>query len=64
MNNKGEFGVATNIEGFSFSVATEELEPVVYVCNKQENGKTTYEVASEEWLNEYLKRIKSPITFD
>ncbi|MDU5106984.1 N(4)-(beta-N-acetylglucosaminyl)-L-asparaginase [Clostridium sp.] len=64
LNNKGEFGVATNIEGFSFSVATEELEPVVYVCNKQENGKTTYEVASEEWLNEYLKRIKSPITFD
>lgn len=64
LNNKGEFGVATNIEGFSFSVVTEELDPTVYVCNKQENGKTTYEVASQEWLDAYLKRIKSPITFD
>ncbi|MGG7143977.1 N(4)-(beta-N-acetylglucosaminyl)-L-asparaginase [Clostridium nigeriense] len=64
LNNKGEFGVATNIEGFSFSVVTDELEPTVYVCNKQENGKTTYEVASKEWLDAYLKRIKSPITFD
>ena len=64
LNNKGEFGVATNIEGFSFSVVTEDLEPTVYVCNKQENGKTTYEVASQEWLDAYLKRIKSPITFD
>lgn len=63
LNNKGEFGVATNIDGFSFSVATEDLAPTVYVC-KNENGKTTYEVASEEWLNAYLKRIKSPITFD
>ncbi|MDU1310217.1 N(4)-(beta-N-acetylglucosaminyl)-L-asparaginase [Clostridium sp.] len=33
------------------------------VC-KNVNGKTTYEVASEEWLDAYLKRIKSPITFD
>lgn len=64
LNNKGEFGVATNIEGFSFSVFTDELEPTVYVCNKQVEGKTTYEVASEEWLQAYLDRIKSPITFD
>ena len=26
MNNKGEWGVATNIEGFSFAVATENLK--------------------------------------
>ena len=63
LNNKGEFGVATNIDGFSFSVMTEDMEPTVYVC-KNVNGKTTYEVASEEWLDAYLKRIKSPITFD
>lgn len=63
LNNKGEFGVATNIDGFSFSVMTENMEPTVYVC-KNVNGKTTYEVASEEWLDAYLKRIKSPITFD
>lgn len=63
LNNKGEFGVATNIEGFTFSVITEEQKPTVYLC-KSENGKTTYEPASEEWLEAYLKRIKSPITFD
>lgn len=63
LNNKGEFGVATNIEGFSFSVVTEGSEPTVYVC-KNIDGKTTYEKASEEWLDAYLKRIKSPITFD
>ncbi|MDB2091178.1 MULTISPECIES: N(4)-(beta-N-acetylglucosaminyl)-L-asparaginase [Clostridium] len=63
LNNKGEFGVATNIDGFSFSVMTEDMEPTVYVC-KNVDGKTTYEIASEEWLDAYLKRIKSPITFD
>ena len=62
LNNKGEFGVATNIDGFSFSVMTEDMEPTVYVC-KNVDGKTTYEIASEEWLDAYLKRIKSPITF-
>lgn len=64
LNNKGEWGVATNIAGFSFSVVSEDEEPTVYVCNKQENGKTTYEKASEEWLQAYLDRIHSPITFD
>lgn len=63
LNNKGEFGVATNIDGFSFSVVTEDTEPTVYVCNIVD-GRTEYEVASEEWLDAYTKRIKSPITFD
>ena len=26
LNNKGEFGVATNIDGFSFSVMTDDME--------------------------------------
>ena len=64
MNNKGEFGAATNIAGFSFSVVREGEEPQVYVCNKQENGVTTYEPASQEWLDAYIKRINSPVTFD
>lgn len=54
INNKGEFGVATNIEGFSFAVATDKVEPTVYVC-KVENGKTTYEAASKEWMDNYIK---------
>ncbi|MBM6859446.1 N(4)-(beta-N-acetylglucosaminyl)-L-asparaginase [Clostridium saudiense] len=64
MNNKGEFGAATNIAGFSFSVVRDGEEPQVYVCNKQENGITTYEPASQEWLDAYIKRINSPVTFD
>ena len=64
LNNKGEWGVATNIVGFSFSVVSEDEEPTVYVCNEMKDGKTTYEKASEEWLEAYLKRIKSPVTFD
>ena len=34
MNNKGEWGVATNIEGFSFAVATADQEPIVYLTRK------------------------------
>ncbi|MGL5417648.1 MAG: N(4)-(beta-N-acetylglucosaminyl)-L-asparaginase [Clostridium sp.] len=64
LNNKGEWGVSTNIEGFSFSVISEDEEPTVYVCKKQQNGITEYEKASEEWLDAYLKRIHEPITFD
>lgn len=63
LNNKGEYGVATNIDGFSFSVVTDSEEPTVYLC-KNEGRKTTHEVASTEWLDAYIKRIKSPITFD
>ena len=31
MNNKGEWGAATNISGFSFVVATDTQEPIVYL---------------------------------
>ncbi|WP_194189887.1 N(4)-(beta-N-acetylglucosaminyl)-L-asparaginase [Clostridium chrysemydis] len=54
MNNKGEWGVSTNIEGFSFAVATENEEPTVYLT-KNINGKCMHEVASNEWLDNYMK---------
>lgn len=60
INNKGEFGVATNIEGFSFVITTDKIAPTVYVC-KSENGKTTYEVATEEWLDSYMKKRTAPL---
>lgn len=63
MNNKGEWGVATNIENFTFSVATKELEPTVYISNRVD-GKTKHEVASKEWLDAYAARIKAPIEID
>lgn len=60
INNKGEFGVATNIEGFSFVVATDRLSPTVYVCSS-DNGRTTYEAASKEWLDDYMKTRTAPL---
>lgn len=60
MNNKGEWGVATNIEGFSFSVATADQEPIVYLT-KQVDGKCVHEVASQEWLDEYMRTRTAPL---
>lgn len=61
MNNKGEFGCATNIEGFSFSVATSDVEPTVYLVTRQEDGHCTFEVASKEWLDEYMRVRMVPV---
>ena len=63
LDNKGEWGVATNIEGFSFSVATKEEAPTVYV-SKVVDGKTIHEVASKEWLDADTKRINAPINIE
>ncbi len=54
MNNKGEWGVATNIEKFSFVVATETLEPTVYIASYS-NDKTTYVKATEEWIRTHTE---------
>ncbi|MEW8955862.1 N(4)-(beta-N-acetylglucosaminyl)-L-asparaginase [Clostridium sp.] len=60
MNNKGQWGVATNIKEFTFSVATYNEKPTVYVTKNME-GKTIYEPASEEWLQNYLSKIHKKI---
>lgn len=61
MNNKGEFGCATNIEGFSFAVAREGLDPIVYLTTRQPDGHTTIEEASQEWLDNYMKTRMAPL---
>lgn len=60
MNNKGEWGVATNIEGFSFAVATTDQEPIVYLT-KIVDGHCVHEVASQEWLDEYMRTRTAPL---
>ena len=60
MNNKGEWGVATNIEGFSFAVATENLKPVVYLT-RIVDGKCVHEPATQEWLDEYMRTRTAPL---
>ncbi|MGB4984183.1 MAG: N(4)-(beta-N-acetylglucosaminyl)-L-asparaginase [Erysipelotrichaceae bacterium] len=60
MNNKGEFGCATNIDGFSFSVATENQKAIVYLV-KRENGRCIFEEASQDWLENYMKTRMAPV---
>ncbi|MBL4936691.1 N(4)-(beta-N-acetylglucosaminyl)-L-asparaginase [Clostridium sp. YIM B02515] len=60
MNNKGEWGVATNIEGFSFVVTTEHQEPIIYLA-KNINGKCIHEKANSEWLDNYMKTRTAPL---
>ncbi len=61
MNNKGEFGCATNIDTFSFCVATKDLETTVYVVDKHEDGTCTYQAASREWMENYRKTSMAPV---
>lgn len=60
MNNKGEWGVATNIDGFSFAVASETQKPTVYLT-KNVGGKNVHEVASAQWLDNYMKTRMAPL---
>ncbi len=60
MNNEGEWGVATNIEGFSFAVATQKEAPTVYLT-KNVDGHCIHEVASQEWLDNYMRTRMAPL---
>lgn len=61
MNNKGEWGVATNIEGFSFVVFTSDLKPTIYLAKPNADGTTSYSIASEEWIENYRNSRTTPI---
>lgn len=61
MNKKGEWGVATNIEGFSFAVVTEDMKPTVYLVTRGEDGHCAFEEASQEWMENYMKTRMAPI---
>ncbi|CAM4212487.1 N(4)-(beta-N-acetylglucosaminyl)-L-asparaginase [Erysipelothrix inopinata] len=60
MNKDGEWGVASNIENFSFAVATEKQENTVYVT-RREGDHMIHEVASQEWLEKYLSDRMKPL---
>ena len=61
MHNKGEGGSATKIEGSSFVVATEKEAPTVYLVTRDENGKNHFEVASKEWMDNYMATRTAPL---
>jgi N4-(beta-N-acetylglucosaminyl)-L-asparaginase len=55
MDAQGRWGAASNIEGFSFVVATASEPACVYLAHPQPDGTCTHEVASQEWQDEYLR---------
>lgn len=59
MNNKGEWGIGTNVE-FSFVVATPDEEATVYLANPKDS-KVVIEVASKEYMKAYKDRIQQPL---
>ena len=60
MNNKGEWGVATNIDGFSFAVVVEGKETEIYLT-KNIDGHNVHELATKEWLDNYMSTRMAPI---
>lgn len=61
MNKAGQWGVATNIEGFSFAVAVEGQEPKVYLVRRGEDGHCSFEEASKEWMDDYMRTRMAPV---
>ncbi|WP_132995378.1 N(4)-(beta-N-acetylglucosaminyl)-L-asparaginase [Sporanaerobacter acetigenes] len=55
MNNKGEWGIGTNIDEFSFVIAKEGMNPKVYIA-KQQKGRIEFVEATNEWIDEYMKK--------
>ncbi len=60
MDAQGRWGVATNISGFSFAVVTEKEKPQVYLT-KQQEGHCVHEIASQAWLDEYMRSRTAPL---
>lgn len=60
MNAKGEWGVASNIENFSFAVATKHQPNTVYRTSRQ-GDCMIHEAVSEEWSQAYLAERMRPL---
>lgn len=60
MNNRGEFGAATNIKTFSFVVATAH-QPLTVYRTERLREKTHFHAVDEEWMQAYAARIRAPI---
>lgn len=61
MDCQGRWGAATNIEGFSLAVVTEAEELTVYLAKRQEDGRCTFEKASKEWMDDYMRTRMAPV---
>ncbi|AYN26937.1 L-asparaginase [Buttiauxella ferragutiae ATCC 51602] len=60
MNNRGEYGAATTIDNFSFSVATPAQKPTVFLTTR-EGKHTLIRPADQAWLDAYLQRVTAEV---
>ncbi len=60
MDRKGQFGAATNIQTFSFVVATAQQPLTVYQTERQQ-GRTHCQPVDDAWMQAYAARIRAPI---
>ncbi|MGO4936313.1 N(4)-(beta-N-acetylglucosaminyl)-L-asparaginase [Fundicoccus sp. Sow4_H7] len=60
VNNLGEWGCASNIKDFSFVVATEEMEPTVFITNRV-GDKMDHQVAPTEWVDAYFAKRQAEV---
>ena len=60
LDKNGAWGVATNVE-FTFSVATADQEPAIYMANPGPDQTTVITPITQEWLDAYEARIKAPV---
>ena len=61
VDSRGRWGAASNIEGFSFVVATQSDPARVYLTHSQPDGSCVHEPASREWLEEYMASRTAPL---
>ncbi|MBM6615438.1 N(4)-(beta-N-acetylglucosaminyl)-L-asparaginase [Desemzia sp. RIT804] len=60
MNNKGEWGIATNVE-FTFVIATKTQKPTIYISNRSEDGQLIIEKPTKEWMKDYQGNLNNRI---
>ncbi len=60
LNNKGEWGVATNVE-FTFSIASEQQNPQILIAHPAQQQTTKIESVTQDWMDAYEKRIKASL---
>ncbi|MBW9297593.1 N(4)-(beta-N-acetylglucosaminyl)-L-asparaginase [Lactococcus raffinolactis] len=60
IDKNGDYGCVTNIDNFSFVVATDKIEPTVFIANRFA-GKTVHKKASMAWLENYMQTRTAPL---
>ncbi|GAB2023382.1 N(4)-(beta-N-acetylglucosaminyl)-L-asparaginase [Pseudolactococcus yaeyamensis] len=63
IDKNGNYGCATNIDNFSFVVATNKIAPTVFIANRVA-GQTVHEKASVAWLENYIQTRTAPLVED